>query len=649
MSVLKQVVKIILNNRYVEHHEIGLYTPSDASRMSELRWCKSPVFNTEESYLPHIIKSVSPISQKANLMRFGGGVMSDTSFDVTVYNNDQLSLKLEELNIKLQGKDIEIYEFKGTDADSDSISTKRRATGMISNTYEWDDKVIQLKATSSRKKKRANLSYVINKNNRPYVPGSNENKILPVTFGQSDPANGRFFKMICDRNKKDQLLNKDIVNPESTYYPVKFGLFPITEYSFGENIYTFRIGSSNMSVDASNLVGKYIKCVEGDSTNKDVYRKILSAQEVGITPPTDERLIQITLESYLPVDMVGNWDGTEENQAWIEIYDLEKEYSADSGACGGFFDSETGEPIPDSKAEVYTEGEDGQIIRIPPQSLEVTTIDNNRIKSNPLHFSNNPDNVNTYHTIPVESFGLQTDDDLGAYSTAEVNMSIYKKRIDGVYSDPDYVPVTDIELVTAYNNENNVYDRKHDTFAYWKFRIKHADGEFGHGIGNLQKAFKITLPEIPDNMTFTKAYLGLKLWSKCIHVYDPQNVYIKKRGYINRASDVLGDKKLDEAGDGAFIDNIPDFYYSPEPDTKNKNFFRTEEPESSGLYKTISNHTFFELCETVSEYRAIEELLLFINRYRVFDPSVWTDDETKIYQACVIFETTAQIKDVVYV
>ena len=626
-------IKIITNYETINYESIGLYAVSGAN--SEIRYIETELTGLSESWKSGFLFANSfPTFSKSGSFVRGGNTIQLRGSTIRIKNTNRLQAILEsdDYKINLIGASVEIVEFRGTD-ESTITETRNIFTGTI-DSVKWSSTEMEIDVVPSRRKlRRSNI----------VTEG------IPVSFGQSDPANGRFFKMVCDTNKKDQLLNKDIVNPESTYYPVKFGLFPITEYSFGENIYTFRIGSSNMSVDASNLVGKYIKCVEGDSTNKDVYRKILSAQEVGITPPTDERLIQITLESYLPVDMVGNWDGIETNQAWIEIYDLEKGYSADSGACGGFFDSETGVPIPDNKAEVYTEGEDGQIIRIPPQSLEVTTENNNSIKSNPLHFSKNPDNVNTYHTIPVESFGLYTEPDLSAFSTTEIDMSVYEKRIDGVYGDPNFELVTYVELVTAYNNENNVYDRKHDTFAYWKVKYQHTNSDTGYTIGNAQKAFKIKLPAIPDNMTFTKAYLGLKLWSKCIDNYKPDNAYIMKRGYINRASNVLDDKKLDEAGDGAFIDNIPDFYYSPEPDTKNKNFFRTEDPESSGLYKTISNHTFFELCETVSEYRAIEELLLFINRYRVFDPSVWTDDETKIYQACVIFETTAEIKDVVYV
>ncbi|MFW6283192.1 MAG: hypothetical protein ACOC1P_04035, partial [Minisyncoccales bacterium] len=96
--------------------DIGLYSSGSGY---EFQWVEYDVDGLPETYTAGIIENISDITQKSSFKKGG----NSTTFDgmtLSLYNHDQLSLKLAELMISLTGCKIEVWEFVGEESDADS-------------------------------------------------------------------------------------------------------------------------------------------------------------------------------------------------------------------------------------------------------------------------------------------------------------------------------------------------------------------------------------------------------------------------------------------------------------------------------------------------------------------------------------------------
>jgi hypothetical protein len=104
---------------------------------------------------------------------------------------------------------------------------------------------------------------------------------------------------------------------------------------------------------------------------------------------------------------------------------------------------------------------------------------------------------------------------------------------------------------------------------------------------------------------------------------------------LTNASDViLLDKPIEKPASDAVIDNIPDFYYTDAPTTRNENFYIASEIDS-GVYHNLTGYTLFEMPYDVDSYKSISEVGIFFGRVVVpVSPAAY--DEIKLYEVAII-------------
>ena len=139
-NVIIQAVKIKINPipaGLTEHAELGLYIGATA----ELRWSEYPLVGVADVWKGGIIAN-NGIGDRTREMdtRRGGAVESYSGLDLTVLNNNNLILRLKELGVNLNGLTAELWEFEGTDIDSDATSATLLFAGIIKARMENKNK-----------------------------------------------------------------------------------------------------------------------------------------------------------------------------------------------------------------------------------------------------------------------------------------------------------------------------------------------------------------------------------------------------------------------------------------------------------------------------------------------------------------------------
>ena len=135
-----------------------------------------------------------------------------------------------------------------------------------------------------------------------------------------------------------------------------------------------------------------------------------------------------------------------------------------------------------------------------------------------------------------------------------------KKRLPGIWTWIDGSPVFETEInAVASNGEENYCDRI-------------SNSQWGHGINltgypTIWKAFEFTLPKITDEITFSNAYLLIKMQSICTSSHDCSNwLTIATKRVIGGVNKII---ETDQNTSKTIkLDNIPDFYYTNVIDTK---------------------------------------------------------------------------------
>ncbi len=592
-----------------DHAAYGIYSVDDKAVLRHADASLSG-FNSD------MITDISSIVHGLDL-RSGGGISESGGVRIVYSNAGGLYQKLIDLDISLHGATVKIVEHDITEATQEQIHE-----GTIED-VSWNDIQIQINSNVTfRDKRRVDIA----------APG------IPVTFGESDPENGRFFKLLRTSDIEKVYKVEDIAQFEGEYYPPKMSLFPVwIEDVENNNSYVVRIGALDaLAYDGKReaLEGMFLKIVESVSENVGLYRKIINTGGASLTG--DEKAIRFYLRDFLPRDLEGNETGTAEEQAWVEVVEIDRTYTGEVAECDGFYIDEVKQ---DADADVYVKSEN-EIIRIPPYGVNIDVVKNNQLNIDPLHIKDGPANLVSQFVIPVQSISRFDTDDLEPFSEQT-------KRDTGIYGDVDIIHSH------TFTNPEHAIDKKHDTYCEWNLDVEQtASADF------YTKALKIVLPEPPPGLHFTKTYLGVKMWSRCDLranlLWGEDNLEIKRCGYINRVKDILvgrGFREI-EAG-GAIVDNLPDFYYFPKIDTANRNFYRTEEKAGEpNDFNLISGYYNFELSDNKEDYLNIEEVALMLGRFIPVggggEPNR-NDDLTKIYQVAVIFEASGIAEAEIYV
>ena len=601
-------LRFITNVIEATNSEIGLYAVEGEN--SELRFSEAPLVGVAESWTVGYIPGggIPPISEAGDYVR-GGGPIQYRSGTIRLKNTGRLQQVVEQLGINLSGAILEIIEFDGTEEDSDATFRKVRHTTTCED-VEWTTTEVLISVVSSRDRlRKVNIA----------TDGT------PVTFGKSDPDNNRFFKLLRTTAKEKVLSVEDIAGLTGytgDYYPPQMSLYPV--YSQSGLEVTIRIGRYVPLITQQQvqvLAGMYVKFVEGESANGGIFRKI--EQVDLITHSGQEQGLILQLRDYTPIAPPGQFDGTAVDQTWVQILDIDRDYEIDTFECKGF----EADPV------IYAKNESDNILLVPPYGLNINVIGNNALNIDPLHFKDNPNNLSSFIIVPVESVYRYDEPNLSRfYSPDEPTWAGINKVDTGIYGS-----LTNFNQTFLFPEQ--AIDKNYQTACEWEIN----GGQTG--AYDFYKVLTIKLPKIKDNQKFTRAYLGITMkdFSKPSDFLTP-NVWVKTKGYIARVKNI-NEHYLSYFNSGKFvvdIDNLPEYYTPGNPfKDSNKNFFR-----SSKTNILFSGYENFLISESESDYNSIEDVALILRRKDIYDN--WQDWHS-INNLAVIFETTAEIKEAIYV
>jgi hypothetical protein len=287
--IIIQAVKIIISPipaGLPERTELGLYRDSSVS--AELRWSEFPLTGTTQTWKAGILSrgGIGDITAGELDTRRGGNVVAYSGLNLVVLNNNQLILRLKELGVNVNGLTAEIWEFIGTDADSDVTSATLQFSGICE--YEtgssWDENLWRIQVKNSRFKRNAFLGTIINNSadvgNYPNATDDMNGKIIPITIGkfamQGDTPNpAKFIRTAGKKKAFTNSMNKISLSKYCT--PEGQSAFPVVSNFCG---YT-TTGSNNINVWGATLfftVGDHIKIWSGFSDGAD---KIINSIDAG--------------------------------------------------------------------------------------------------------------------------------------------------------------------------------------------------------------------------------------------------------------------------------------------------------------------------------------------------------------------------------
>ena len=637
-------IKIILddkNNTVVADADIGLYNV--ANENSEFRWIQNSIVGLTGWADGIIVQNgISKFSVNIDL-RNGGNTSSPGNGDVTIKNNNKFQDILISKNINLQGLKLEIWYFNFDDGNSSS--TKIRTYTCCSPSYTNKEYKIPFKGM--QEKRRSNILNVITTLQYPHASNDTIGKVVPATFGKLIPfidnntekiSRSSLSKFIRTFDKIESKFYNDSFFTGSDY--VDTVSFPITDISQspGRN-YQCEFRSTGGS-SVTYPVDTYVKIVDG--TGKNQIREVYSFQQA------NEFLRFVTVD-FFETELVDTGD----DRSWVQFYKIYRRYDCDHWPCKGFYDS-NGNHLTNG-AEIYTHTNEDGFSRIAPFGYEFNGVNEayNQIEIDPKLFDQGDlDTQNSYMILPVENLHADTFADLSNwYDGAGPRWDLYLKHAtyDGLYSNggtgfPDVIndfSITDLD---------NIVDKVYSTYGQI-----YLSGQQNSGGCSYIEVLKFDLPKIPSSFTFSNFYIGIRMLTKSgagameINTGYPC-VFLKLRKFKYGIKEFTWD--CDEVhGDGALLDDIPDFYYSIDPNNSNENFFKTVNASDNDQLITGINNTYFDTGITSKEeYESYLEGVLWFERAAVVisDPAVWTDN-SKIYELCFIFKRESDIKENIYI
>jgi hypothetical protein len=578
----------------------------------------------------------------------GGNTIHANDVSITLVNKNKYHKALLQLGINLTGLKVQIREYIGTPSAQSSVSADDIFTGFISD-LEWDSTTISFNLKSNlAEARRANLGKVITKETHPYAPDSNLGKILPVMFGNSDPLNGRFFT-IPRTNAKNimiRVVNFDVQNnygEQIPGYPPEMFEFPAYDTPPSGYDGVIAVGQVGLSYVPSQetFEGKYLLCIEGDSGsaegtgNQDKYRKILSCWVERMTDRFDQCIVTFVTQDYFPKTVIGNHSFNADKQHWFKLFEIVMEYETGASPISGFFDSTTGVKL-SQFPEIY--GKVGDAIkRILSHGCDIQSA-NNKLIFNPRIFNGSIDKLLSIDTTPITDISIYKGDNLDVWGlTGYSKLDKYPSgKIEGAYFKPTWGSADNDSVESG---AANIYDRSLSTyFNYTLSAIK--------SVNEIVIPLILKLPEIPQGIEFNNVYLGIKanILIAGNYTLDSSKFIVKKRGHYRPFEDVATKSGINYYTPGVSISSLPDYYYNPPLNNKNKDFFVQAESSSE-----LTGYEAFSLKVTSrDEYESIEELCLVIYSDMNSNTSSNYNLDIKIYELAVIYQNEQDIEEKIY-
>lgn len=637
-------IKIILqdkDNPVSQNTDIGLYSVSGNN--SEFRWIQNEISGLSSTWKHGIIIAggIEKFTTEINLYN-GGNTSSPGSGSVKLNNLNKIWKTIEDLDINIRGLKLEIW-ILGTG------NYQKRLRTYFCKEPSWKNTVYEIQFEGQQTIRVSNIMQVITEKDYPNASKDTIGRDIPATFGKLFPkinADGSIDKLPIAKfvRTDDKVLKKyysDDFFTNSGYtntilFPYEEEVMPSTRLH-REFKFSFR-GSESSGLATHYFDDTYMYIAEGGGSGQ--IRKIYSMNYgTGNT-------FTIMIDDFL-AEAMNNTD----DRSWIQIIKVNRCYAADHFPCKGFFDFNGNQLA--SGAEIYTYTNDDGIQLIAPYGYDFRDVNdaNNQIKIDPkLYEDAEMNQQNSFLILPVNNLHLADDATLINWDngTETIWHQLNKhSSYDGLYAanSADFP-----DSINNYSLSNHDYagDKNYDTYAY-------------HGLDALQNTnygwgyFKVLffdLPQLPENFTFSNVYIGVKLKTFSQSgdsggEPDYHRLYIRRFKY---KVEFMEHWLIDETtGDGAIVDNLPDFYYSNNYNTGNKNFFVTEDSDDQ-LVTGIYNSVFDTGITTIEEYESyIQGMLVFERAGTTGSLPVSWDDDLYLYELCFIFKRSSDISKNLYI
>lgn len=587
---------------------------------------------------------IGSIPKSVNLDK-GGDTSNIGTCQIRVKNTNDFVAYLKALNTSLTGCNVEIIEFCGTDEKSDSISATKIFTGVIEDGVDGDETTCTLAiSTALTRKRRANMAKLIGAEG-----GTIESEIVPLTFGESDPLEGRYFKAKKLKSTEKVYTVRELFGLEGdlvgiNYDPYTFKRMPVAETMSSSDSVKIRLGHVTVFSNAGSMsfnevkevfIGKYLVCREGKAENVGQYRKIVNVTGWKldnldmVSDTVSYNTAWITFETeHFPVIPSGNWAANEENQSWFEVVDVFAEYQIESYyETGGFYDSSSN-PL-QGEVDIYIP-EDGKLIKT--KLTDVNIVDNYKFEIKPRLYNNSTNKINSYGIIQITDVNPSSHTNWAIWGATGMGDAV--KVADGVW-------VTNHGIGTELTSSQSIDYGNHcdkDIDTYWRF-LNHFKNYARYWV-----CVTFDLPQIEEGFKFHKAYLLLRLssiFTDLLGDHTPQNWFAVKKGrFIGGVENI--ESTNENLGKQIQISNFPDSYTGKS--TKNKDF---EEHIKAG--GTWTGYQLFDLnVSSKEEYDEIYKMLILVGRDKTDGTSEYSED-FRLYEMAVAFETEADISGDVFV
>jgi len=640
-------VKIVLQDKLspvTQNTGIGLYNvASDNSEIRLVQNAISGVSTWKEGVMAK--NGLKSFSNEIDLTK-GGAIAYPGKGAIVIDDTAGTWKALVDAGFKFDGLIAEVHVFYGV------TPVRLRTYCCKEPSFDGANMTVQFEGA----KRTANILNVVTSAQFPYATSDTMGKVIPAVFGKH--IQPKIKCTLIENTVIDSEFTMAKFNPSNAplsikAYPVTGGQTPagyindpddrsqtiVTDIKVnGVVSNSFPTGHTVHTIANSSTC---IRIIEGNCGGQ--VRKLINYQTYQGDPIAEEN-VRFCTENYFDglLSMVNT------TRSWLSVERLEQQYGIDNWPIKGYLD-ELGNDTANT-SEIYLYNGDEELVL--QQNAAIINSTKNLFALNKSNYSSDYKNIKSFNTLPASSIELYNASDMSNFAITTGESIAQFSYAGGALGGGMYRRTTDpyvlsVDTGSAVENLSNCVDKNKDSFGCITINVL---GSSGDPIPYL-KVIKVIPPTLPDNFSFDKCYIGLKLYSKSDYAsaidVGGSSFQIRWRRFRYNINTILGDIIANEttAGGGMHVDDIPEKYFASGGLQGDKAFYY----ESSGgepNFRHITGYQRFELTDITNAdtYNAIAELILLFKRMYPGSGSA-ISDSTLLYEACFIFEKDSSITE----